>query len=146
MSATNELDLSAGMGKSRLPVGRARQRWWNVVAVALLAAVFGEAVLAGAMLSGAGWARPAHGLTAAVLLAATFAAGLLALITLRAAVHGRRFALTLLGLAASLLVQAALGVLTARGANLLWLHVPIGVALVGFAAQAVAVARRLGER
>jgi hypothetical protein len=37
------------------------------------------------------------------------------------------------------------GTLSAKGANLLWVHVPLGVALVGFAAQAAAGVRRLGQ-
>lgn len=48
------------------------------------------------------------------------------------------------GLAAVILLQTALGRFSAAGANLLWLHVPLGVALVGFAAQAANAARRLG--
>jgi CHASE2 domain-containing sensor protein len=120
------------------------RRWWGAVAALLVAGIFIQAVLAGAMLSGVGWARPAHALAAAVLTASTIAAGLVAVVVLRRTPHGPKLALTLLGLAAAVFLQAAVGRLSAHGANLLWLHVPLGVALVGFAAQAAAAVRRLG--
>ncbi len=125
--------------------GRNRRRGWRAVTALLVAAVFAEAVLAGAILSGVGWARAAHGATAGLLIVSTAIAGLVALVTLRRVPHGARLGLTLLSLAVALLLQAVIGALTAKGgANLLWVHVPLGVALVGFAAQAVADARRLG--
>jgi len=120
------------------------RRWWGVITIGLLAAVFIEAVFAGAMLSGAAWARPAHAATALALIASTTTAGFVALAALRRIPHGRGLGLTLLGLAAALLLQAALGRAAAHGANVLWLHVPLGVVLVGLAAQAAASARRLG--
>lgn len=118
-------------------------RWWRLITIALVAAVFTEAVFAGAMLSGAGWARPAHALTAGLLVASTLVAGLVAIVTLRRAPHGAKLGLTLLALAATVFLQAAVGALSAKGANLLWVHVPLGVALVGLAGQAVAAARGL---
>jgi len=48
-----------------------------------------------------------------------------------------------LSLALVLFLQAAVGALSAKGANLLWVHVPLGAALFGLAALAVADARRL---
>jgi hypothetical protein len=119
-------------------------RWWRLITILLVAAVFIEAVFAGAMLSGVGWARAAHRASALVLIAGALAASVVCLFTARRRPHGLRLGLTLLALAATLLAQAALGAATAHGANLLWLHVPIGVALVGLAGQAVAAARRLG--
>jgi hypothetical protein len=121
------------------------RRWWNGVTTLLVIAVFAEAMFAGAMLSGVGWARTAHTVNAGVLIASTLAAGLVSVVTLRRVPHGLQLGLTLLSLAAAVLLQAAIGVLAAKGANLLWAHVPLGVALVGFAAQAAAGARRLGE-
>ena len=122
------------------------RRWWSAITIMIAAAVFIEAVFAGAILSGAGWARTAHAATALVLIVSTTTAGLVSLVTLRRIPRGLSLSLTLLSLAAVVFVQAALGRSTAHGANLLWLHVPLGVALVGFAAQAAVVARRLGER
>ena len=127
------------------PSGNLR-RWWSVITTVITAAVFIEAVFAGAMLSGAGWARTAHAATALVLIASTTTSGLVSLVALRRIPRGPTLSLTLLSLAAVVFVQAALGRFSAHGASLLWLHVPLGVALVGFAAQATLVARRLGAR
>ncbi|HVN01312.1 MAG TPA: hypothetical protein VMT68_13970 [Caulobacteraceae bacterium] len=124
---------------------RRLRRWWIAVAILIVAAAFIEAVFAGAMLSGAAWARAAHGTGALLLIASTTVAGLVAVLTLRHVARGPRLGLILLSLAAAIFVQAALGAISAHGANLLWLHVPLGVALVGLAGQAVAIARRLGE-
>jgi hypothetical protein len=124
--------------------GRALRRWWSLATAFLLAAVFLEAVFAGALLSGAAWARAAHGLTAGLVIAATAAAGLIGVVTLRRIPHGPRLGAGLLALAALAFLQTVLGALSAKGANLLWAHVPLGVALVGLAAQAAASARRLG--
>lgn len=130
------------------PIGSPHQglwRWWGVITILLAADLFIEAVLAGAMLSGAPWARPAHAANAAVLVASTIVAGLVCLITLRRVPHGLRLGLTLLALGAAVVLQAAVGKASAHGAHLLWVHVPLGVALVGLATQAAAGARRLGE-
>ena len=52
--------------------------------------------------------------------------------------------MTLLSLAAAVFLQIAAGKLTADGANLMWVHVPLGAGLVGFGVLAVVRARRLG--
>jgi hypothetical protein len=49
-------------------------------------------------------------------------------------------------LAVILFAQAAIGRLSADGQNLLWLHVPLGVALVGLTVQPARIAGRLAER
>ncbi len=118
---------------------------WRVITIALVAGFFLEAVFAGAMLSGAGWTHRAHALTAALLIAGAATAGLVSVISLRRLPHGTRLGLTLLSLAALAVLQAVLGALSAKGANLTWLHVPLGVALVGLAGQAVAGARKVGR-
>jgi hypothetical protein len=111
------------------------RRWWTVVTGLLLAAVFLEAVFAGAMLSGIAWALRAHVVTAAVLMASATLAALVAF--LRRGANGARLSLLLAALAVLVLAQAAVGMMSAKGANLLWLHVPLGVALFGLARQAV---------
>lgn len=146
---TDKHDVAVQLGRPALPNDQSRNRrhWWSVITTLLVVAVFIEAVFAGAMLSGVGWARTAHSVNAAILIAATFAAGLVSLVTLRRIPHGAKLGLTLLSLSAVVFVQSALGALSAKGDNLLWAHVPLGVALFGFAAQAAASARRLhGER
>jgi predicted neutral ceramidase superfamily lipid hydrolase len=124
-------------------LNRNPRQWWTVITIFLVVAIFAEAVFAGAMLSGFGWARSAHLANAGILIISTIAAGLAAIVTLRRAPHGLKFSLVLLGLAVVVLLQAAVGKSASTGANLMWLHVPLGVALVGFAAQAVASARKL---
>lgn len=123
----------------------AARRFWRAVTGAIVAAMFIEAAFAGAMLSGFEWARRAHMGGAAITIGATLIASLAAFATLRRVKHGARLGLYLMALAAVALAQAAVGVASAKGGNLLWLHVPLGVALVGLAAQSVAGARRLGE-
>jgi heme A synthase len=125
--------------------GRDLRQWWSVITTLLVVAVFTEAVFAGAMLSGAGWARRAHALMAATLIASTTVAGLVAIVALRRTPRGPKLGWTLLALAAVIFLQAAVGVLSAKGVNLLWVHVPLGVALLGFAARAAAVARGLRD-
>jgi hypothetical protein len=110
----------------------------------LVVAIFAQAVFAGLMLSGVEWARAAHSATAIVLIASTLTAGLISLATLRRIAHGPKLGFTLLSLAAVVFLQTVVGRSVAEGANLMWVHVPLGVALVGFATQAVAGARRLG--
>lgn len=123
---------------------RALRQWWTAITVALAAAVFTEAIFAGAILSGVGWARMAHSANALLLIVSAFAASLVALVTLRRVAHGLKLGLTLSMLGSAILLQAVVGKSAAGGANLLWVHVPLGVALVGFAMHAVARARKLG--
>lgn len=122
---------------------RNRRQWWSVITALLVLAVFAEAVFAGAMLSGFDWARRAHAVNAAILIASTITAALVSVVTLRRNSHGLKLGLSLLLLAAVVCLQAALGALSAKGDNLLWAHVPLGVASFGIAAQAAAGARRL---
>jgi hypothetical protein len=110
----------------------------------LVVAIFAQAVFAGLMLSGVEWARAAHSATAIVLIASTLAAGLISLVTLRDIAHGAKLGFTLLLLAVVVSLQTAVGKSSVEGANLMWVHIPLGVALVGFAMHVVAGARRLG--
>lgn len=121
------------------------RRWWSGITRLLLAAVFLEAVLAGAMLSGVAWALRAHAVVAAALIASTAIAGILATATLRRVPQGSRLGLMLMLMVLLLLLQAAVGVLAARGANLLWVHIPLGVALFGFASRTNSVAQSLSN-
>jgi len=104
-----------------------------------------QACFAGAMMSGADWALRAHSLTAAALVVATIIASLVSLAALRRLPHGLKFGLGLLSLAVMMVAQAVLGVLSAKGANLLWIHVPLGAALLGMAAWAITDVRNFGR-
>jgi hypothetical protein len=142
---TDKYDLAVEFGGSPVPTNQSRnlRRWWSVITSLMALAVLMEAIFAGAMMSGVGWARAAHSVNAAVLIASAFTAGLVCVVTLRGIPDGLKLGLALLSLAAVVLLQAAIGALTAKGTNLLWVHVPLGVALFGFAVRAAAGARRL---
>jgi len=124
--------------------GRALRRWWSVIAALLAAAIFAQAVFAGLILSGVDWGREAHSFNSLVLIAASLAAGVISIVTLRRVPNGLRLGFTLLLLAVVVALQTAVGKSSVAGANLMWVHIPLGVALVGVAAQAMAGARRLG--
>ncbi len=121
------------------------RQWWSIVTTLLAVAIFMQAVFAGAMLSGFDWARMAHAANALIVFAATFIASLVSIVTLRRTRNGLRLGLTLLTLAAAVFVQFAFGRMAAKGANLMWVHVPLGVFLLFLAGQAAAGARKLGE-
>jgi hypothetical protein len=144
MSA-EKYDAAAQMAQTTGPTdeGGNLRVWWGVITSLIVLAVLMEAVLAGAMLSGVSGARAAHAVTAAIVIVSSLTAGLICVITLRRISHGLKLGLTLLSLAAVLFLQAALGALSAKGTNLLWIHIPLGVALFGFALRAAAGARRL---
>lgn len=118
---------------------------WHGVAALLVLAIFSEATFAGAMLSGFEWARRAHMFNAVLVLLIAFGAGLAGLWTLRNAAQGLKFAWAMLGLGAVVLLQMIVGRSAAEGANLMWLHVPLGVALLGLALLSVVYARHLGQ-
>jgi len=136
---TAHVDVSPNDRGSRL------RQWWSIITILLVAAIFIEAVFAGAMLSGVSWARKAHSVNAAILIASTFTAGLVAVVTLRRIPYGPILGLTLLSLAAVILLQAVIGAVSEKGANLLWVHVPLGVALFIFNVKDAVRARRLSD-
>jgi hypothetical protein len=123
-----------------------RRPWWSAIAVLIAFLVFAEAVFAGAMFSASGWALPAHSVTAGVLLAVTLGASIVALLTLRRVPRGRKLAWELLALTVMITLQAAMGALSAKGMHLLWIHVPLGVALFGLATQAAIAAITLDAK
>jgi hypothetical protein len=132
-------------GTSRTDVSTDRRigRGWVGFTMVALWAIFLQSVTAGRILTGDDWAQSAHRMTAWLLFLAVLVAGLAALAVLRGRDGGRRFALVLVALAVSLFVQTRLGTAAADGEDTLWLHVPFGVAIVAFAAQASMLARRL---
>jgi len=117
---------------------------WTVFTILLAVGFFLEAVFAGSILSGVVWARKAHAATAMILIVLSFTGAFVGLATLRRYRSGARLGLILLSLAAGTLVQAALGAMSAKGANLTWIHVPLGVALVSLAGLAAIAARGMG--
>jgi hypothetical protein len=144
---TGGCSMTVQLERSTVPNDQHRKlrRWWSVITGLLVLVVFLEAVFAGAMLSGVDWARTAHRASAVMLIISTAAAGLVSIPTLRRIPGGLKLGLTLLSLAALVFLQAAVGALSAKGANLLWIHIPLGVSLFGLATQAARGARRLRE-
>ena len=110
----------------------------------LVIVVFSQSIFAGVLLSGEPWGRTAHGWTALGLVIGTLVAGIVAALSLRGVGGGRRLSGMLAALSLLLFVQMVVGRRSAEGANLLWLHVPLGVALVGMMVQPAIAARRLG--
>jgi hypothetical protein len=146
MAINNDVALPMGrQPEARNDSRRGLRQGWIVVTTFLAVAVFAEAGFAGAMLSGINWALAAHQANAGVLMAASIAASLAAIITLRRVPQGRRLALSLSVLAVLLIVQAGVGALSAKGVNLLWVHVPLGAALLSFATQTMVRAYGLGR-
>jgi len=118
-------------------------RGWVGFTTVAMWAIFLQSVTAGRILSGDDWARTAHRTTAGLSFLVILAAGLAALAVLRERTGGRRLALVLVALAVCLFVQHGLGTAAADGEDTLWLHIPFGIAIVAFAAQANMLARRL---
>lgn len=139
------LDLSVSPGAPAAPESRGQRQVWAVVALLIAGGVLLEAVFAGAMLSGTLWARPAHFIVAFLLTLAALAAGAVAALTLRHVPQGPRLARSLLAIGGICIAQAILGVASAKGAPLLWAHVPLGAALLALAAVAALRARQLGQ-
>ncbi len=133
--------MSAALGEIDDAPGSAAA--WAALARVLMIAVFAQSIFAGIFLSGEGWGRAVHRITAFGLVAMTLAAGIVALAALARTDVGRRFALRLVAFGLGLVVQMVLGMLSAGGERLLWLHIPLGVALVGAAAGLEGAARTL---
>jgi heme A synthase len=119
-------------------------RAWTITTAVLGWAIFLQAITAGRILSGDDWARDAHNIWANVLFLAALVAGIVAAFRLHGRPHGRRMAVMLLALAAALFLQMGLGIQAAEGEDTLWIHVPLGVGIMAFAAQPMHLARRLG--
>jgi hypothetical protein len=107
-------------------------------------AVFFQAVTAGRILTGDDWARDVHRTAAGLVLVAATVGGLVALVRLRDRAGGRRFGLMLVAMGVGLFVEHGLGTAAADGEDTLWIHIPLGVALVALMMRLDVIARRLG--
>jgi cytochrome bd-type quinol oxidase subunit 2 len=138
--------MSAPVNPAVPPVGAnaSPARAWVVFTAVLTLAVFFQAVTAGRILTGDEWARDVHSAAAGLLFVVALGGGLVALVRLRDRANGRRFAWMLLALGVGLFVQHGLGSAAADGEDTLWLHVPLGVALLGFFVLVNGYARRVG--
>jgi hypothetical protein len=121
-----------------------RARAWSAFTTVLTWAVFLQAVTAGRILTGDDWARDVHRTAAGLLFIAAVVGGLVALVRLRDRAGGRRFGLMLVAMGVALFVQHGLGTSAADGEDTLWIHIPLGVALVALMMRLGLFARRLG--
>jgi hypothetical protein len=135
---SRELTLDAAQQQGRV-------RAWIVFSRLLLLATYAQSIFAGVFLSGKIWGRDAHEMNAGILVTMSFFAGGLAFFALKDVSGGRRYAMTMLAFAVAITVQYAIGEAVADGERLLWLHIPFGVALIGWSAEMATVARRLGK-
>jgi hypothetical protein len=126
------------------PVDRSPARAWAMFTTVLTWAVFLQAVTAGRILTGDEWARDVHRTAAGLLFLVAVGGGVVALVRLRDRARGRQFGLVLVAIGVGLFAEHGLGTAAADGEDTLWIHVPLGVALVGLLAQATHVARRVG--
>ena len=114
---------------------------WLIVARLLGLMTLAQAFFAGALLSGYTEGRDAHRANAMALffLALGFMAS--AIVRQRRTRAGRRLVFTSAQFFAGIMIVATIGMLSAEGHRLLWLHVPAGVMMMGGAAALQAAAR-----
>jgi hypothetical protein len=118
---------------------------WRGIARLLMLATFGQSFLAGVYLSGEAWGRDLHRALGFTIAGIAIVVAVIAIATLHDTRGDRRFALGLAGFAVMAAVQLGLGIAAAEGTRTLWLHLPLGVALVGTAANLEVAARSVGQ-
>lgn len=118
---------------------------WSGIARLLMVATFAQAFFAGVFLSGELWGRDLHRFMGFTIAGISVVLAVIAVVSLREESEGRRFALSLVGFAVMVAIQLALGLAYAEGTRTLWLHLPLGVGLVGAAAGLETTARQLGQ-
>lgn len=118
---------------------------WRLVAGLLGLMTLAQAFFAGALLSGYTEGRDAHRLNAMAL--AIIALGFLvaSVAVQRRTPAGRRLIAAAGQFVAGIMVVAVIGMLSAEGHRLLWLHVPAGVMMMGSAAALQRAARSLRQ-
>jgi cytochrome bd-type quinol oxidase subunit 1 len=116
-----------------------------VITRGLVVGVYAQSIFAGVLLSGEEWGRTAHSLTAVGLVVVTLVASVAAAISLRGRTRGFRLAGLLFAFALALAFQMTIGRMSADGEKLLWLHVPLGVALVVLSTQLALLAGKVGQ-
>lgn len=118
---------------------------WLIVARLIGLMTLAQAFFAGALLSGYTEGCDAHRANAMAL--AILALGFLvaSIATLRKTPAGRRLVFASAQFFAGIMVVAVIGMLSAEGHRLLWLHVPAGVMMMGGAARLQAAAGGLRQ-
>jgi hypothetical protein len=118
---------------------------WLVVARILMLMTLAQAFFAGALLSGYTEGRDAHRINAYSLEALALVLLIASIATQRKTPAGRRMIAATGLFLVGIMVVATIGVLSAEGHRLLWLHVPAGVMMMGSAASLQAAARNLRQ-
>jgi hypothetical protein len=123
----------------------ARFNPWLITARVLGLMTLAQAFFAGALLSGYTDGRLAHRLNAYSLFAITLIMVVAAIATQRTTPEGRRMLAASGQFLAGIMVVAVIGMMSAEGHRLLWLHVPAGVMMMGGAAALQGAAAHLRE-
>jgi hypothetical protein len=142
MATERDTADNAGTPPPSVESPKGQARGWVGFTRLLTLGVFSQAVLAGIFLSGPSWARTVHGFLGPAVIFASLIAAVVATTTRKRWSSGNRLAILLALLTTVLVVQNLAGELSSGG-SLLWLHVPLGVAVVGLAAQPSIVAGRM---
>jgi hypothetical protein len=114
---------------------------WLVVARIVALMTLAQAFFAGALLSGYTEGRDAHRFNAFALFAVALALLVASIARQRHTSVGRRLVRTSAQFFAGIMMVATIGMLSAEGQRLLWLHVPAGVMMMGGAAALQSAAR-----
>jgi uncharacterized membrane protein len=107
---------------------------WLLVARLLGLMTLAQAFFAGALLSGYTEGREAHRANAIALVVTALVLLIAAVATQRKTAAGRRLVFTSAQFFAGIMIVATIGMLSAEGHRLLWIHVPAGVMMMGGAA------------
>lgn len=118
---------------------------WLVIARLLGLMTLAQAFFAGALLSGYTEGRDAHRANAMALFVLAIGLLVASIATRRRAPGGRRLILASAQFFAGIMIVATIGMLSAEGHRLLWLHVPAGVMMVGGAGALQAAARGMRQ-
>ena len=118
---------------------------WLIIARVLMLMTLAQAFFAGALLSGYTEGRDAHRANAMALFFLALGLLVASVRTLRRAPGGRRLIATSAQFFAGIMIVATIGMLSAEGHRLLWLHVPAGVMMMGGAAALQTAARDMRQ-
>jgi len=118
---------------------------WLVVARILMLMTLAQAFFAGALLSGYAEGRDAHRANAFALFAVALIFLVASTVRHRRTPSGRRLVFAAAQFFAGIMIVAIIGMLSAEGHRLLWLHVPAGVMMMGGAGSLHAAAAKIRQ-
>jgi hypothetical protein len=118
---------------------------WLMVARILMLLTLAQSFFAGALLSGYTEGRDAHRMNAMALFVLALGLLVASIATQRKMPAGRRLVFASAQFFAGIMIVATIGMLSAEGHRLLWLHVPAGVMMMGGTARLQAAAGGLRQ-